>query len=476
MCGSPQFLSPIHMKLHRLIIALWAAGCFCAAITSPANAQTLRIATYNIDADTGGAVGAMGGPDAGPGLTAVLQAIGQEKLDGHAQPLDVLALEELNYTTSGSTETISQTLSYVTGQLNSIYGAGTYAYDTTIDPSDGNSTGNGPSGLIYNTKTVAEVGAADIIPNHLGSSGEARAPIRYELQPKGGAAYTDFYLYVSHTKASSGSSNAARRNVEAQDIRSDAATLGTNAHIIYTGDYNLTGGSSEAAYQTMVGTSPSTIGQAIDTANPGNNFVENSQSANSVYWPLLSESATDLTARFDLQLVTSPTVILPGLQLVANTLTPFGNNGSVGYGGAVTDSSNTALSDLSNRSTILNDLTTDTDHLPVVADYTIVPPGDMNRDQQVNASDVTAMIAALANIPAYEAAHNLTAAQMLAIGDVNGDGKFNNADVQALISFLSASHGTGSPAPEPASIALLGLAAPGLAWLLRRRQRASQCG
>ena len=422
----------------------------------------------------------MGGPDAGPGLTAVLQAIGQEHLGvtpsnpvGHAQPIDVLALEELNYTTSGGSETISQTLSYITGQLNSIYGAGTYNYDTTIDPSDGNSTGNGPSGLIYNTKTVAEVAPADIIPNHLGGSGEARAPIRYELQPKGGAAYTDFYLYVSHAKASSGSSNATRRNIEAQDIRSDASNLPTNAHIIYTGDYNLTGGSSEAAYQTMINSTPSP-GQAIDTANPGNNFVENSQSANSVYWPLLSESATDLTARFDLQLVTSPTVTLPGTQLVANTLTPFGNNGSVGYGGAVTDSSNTALPDLSNRSTILNDLTTDTDHLPVVADYVVVPPGDMNRDQQVNASDVSAMIAALANLPAYELAYNLTAAQVTAIGDVNGDGKFNSADVQALEKFLAANHGTGIPAPEPASIVLLVLTTPAFAWFPRRRRRASQ--
>ena len=46
--------------------------------------------TYNIDADTNGSDGA----DAGPGLTTVLQAVGDEHLAGHAQAIDVLALQD----------------------------------------------------------------------------------------------------------------------------------------------------------------------------------------------------------------------------------------------------------------------------------------------------------------------------------------------------------------------------------------------
>src|SRR5262249_19268259 len=87
------------MKLHRLVIALWAAGCFCAAMATTVHAQTLRIAAYNVNADTDStdpAGSTVGTVDGGPGLTAVLEAMGQEKLDGHAQPLDVLALEELD--------------------------------------------------------------------------------------------------------------------------------------------------------------------------------------------------------------------------------------------------------------------------------------------------------------------------------------------------------------------------------------------
>ena len=103
------------LKVSVTAMCLWAF-----AVAAVGSTEELRIVTYNIDADTGSS-------DSGPGLTTVLQAIGNEKLSGNAQPIDVLALQEL-YSTP------STTLSYIVGQLNSIYGAGTYAYDTTADP------------------------------------------------------------------------------------------------------------------------------------------------------------------------------------------------------------------------------------------------------------------------------------------------------------------------------------------------------
>ncbi|HZZ28864.1 MAG TPA: dockerin type I domain-containing protein [Pirellulales bacterium] len=452
------------MKSQHLAIAL--AAFLAVGMAATGHAQTLRIVTYNLDADTGGATGHMGGTDAGPGLIPVLEAIGNEHLsNGNAQPIDVLALEELDV--NGSQVPLTET--FIVNQLNAFYGAGTYAVadPLVVDPTTGG-TGGGPSGLIYNTKTIADLGAQTITTN-LGGNGEARAPIRYQLKPIGGAAYTQFYIYVSHAKSGTTASDATRRKVEAQDVRANAATLGTNAHIIYTGDWNIND-STEQTYQTLVASSPSP-GQAIDTANPTNDWTDSSSAPQ--FWPLHSESATSIKFRDDLQLVTNPTITLPGTQLISNTLTPFGNNGSVNYGGNVSSGSNTALSDLPNRTTILGDLTTDTDHLPVMADYTIVPPGDLNRDQQVNAADLPAMLSALVNMPTFEVAKNLTASQLTLIGDVNGDGKFNNADVQALINFLLAGQGTESVVPEPTSILLFALALPALAWLLYRKQFAS---
>ena len=162
-----------HSLGTRLFLSLLLLLLISPAV---ALAETLRIVTYNIQADTGGANGAIGGPTAGPGLTTVLQAIGSESLNGNAQPIDVLALQELY-------KTPTTTLQFIVGELNPIYGAGTYAYDTTNDPTDGNQlTGNGPSGLIYNTHTVVDLGAVAIGGTPSGSV-QPRDPMRYTLEP-----------------------------------------------------------------------------------------------------------------------------------------------------------------------------------------------------------------------------------------------------------------------------------------------------
>jgi hypothetical protein len=107
----------------------------------------------------------------------------------------------------------------------------------------------------------------------------------------------------------------------------------------------------------------------------------------------------------------------PGVQLAPDTSDPFngnfpsskyqyayevfGNNGTAPLSGHVNDPANTALADLPNRTTILNDLMepyagnnnqfVGSDHLPVVADYRITYlPGDFNTDGHVDAADYVA--------------------------------------------------------------------------------------
>ena len=66
-----------------------------------------------------------------------------------------------------------------------------------------------------------------------------------------------------------------------------------------------------------------------------------------------------------------------GLHYVAGSFWPFGNNGSVAYGKSVGLSTNTALNGLVGAippATARTALTTASDHLPVVADYTVVAP------------------------------------------------------------------------------------------------------
>lgn len=445
-----QCPSPLCMALK---LAALVASCWLFTHCLIADAQNLRVVTYNIDADTGGADGDIGGVYSGPGLTTVLQAIGNAKLAGNAQPIDVLALEELNYSRR------TTTLGFIVDQLNSLYGAGTYAYDATFDPTTGDLTGNGPSGLVYNTKTVQVLGSTVI--GSASGSGAARAPMRYKLAPKGYNDHSaDFFLYVSHMKSGTATSDMDRRNIEATAIRTNSASaaVGANAHVIYSGDFNLSS-SSETAYQTMVSASLAgigSVGQGVDVLNPANNWT-----TGSTYKALFTESATFVQYRDDFQIVTNPMLSQPGMQLVPNTLSAFGNGGNI-YHQSVTNSANSgALVDLGQspytsayRSSVLAALTNTTDHLPVVADYSyataIGAPGDFDHSGLVDGNDYTVWRSTFGSLT-----------------DLRADGNHNgivDAGDYTIWRSMQAGSGSGTwlntaSVPEPSALALLAISA-----------------
>lgn len=439
----------------RFALRLSVIASICALVDiSVASAQTLRVVAYNIDADTASSPNfnqpQFGGPLSGPGLTTVLQAIGNAKLAGHAQPIDVLGLEEL-----WAAPFI--TLNYITSQLNNIYPTANYVADLTADPTTGG-TGGGPNGIIYNANTVQLLGA-NAIGNATGG-GAPRAPMRYTLAPVGITDHSgDFTMYVSHMKANSGSGdNIGRRNFEAQELRADAATLGANAHVIFSGDLNVLN-SSESTYQTLISSSLNGgVGQAVDPVNPANNW-----SQSSTFKGLFTESATSDSARFDFQLITAPMVNQTGMQLVPGTYTAFGNGGNI-YHQSVTSASNSAaLADLgmapytpAYRSSVLTALTTATDHLPLVADYTYVAPpamlaGDYNNDGVIDGADYTVWRDSFGQV--------VTAGSG---ADGDGSGTIDQADYDTwVLHFGETQPGSGAGAvstatvPEPSAAALL---------------------
>jgi len=205
----------------------------------------------------------------------VLEGIGEEILGGDpAQPLDVLALQE----TTGNTITVVP----IVNGLNSFYNApGMYAmspYQATEEGGDV-TDGNGPNALVYNTKTLQLLASVPVDPpggtSKLGSSsGEYREVMRYEFAPAGmtPTATNEFYVYVSHYKSGTTSTDLTNRISEAQIIRNDEASnnLPASARVLYVGDYNITT-SGEASYQTILSNSaPNGIhqGQGIDPLNP----------------------------------------------------------------------------------------------------------------------------------------------------------------------------------------------------------------
>ena len=200
-------------------------------VAAPASAQ-LRIVTYNSATRTNS------GDTPRAGMSDVLEAIGIETKNGIQRPIDVLSVQEVGTALNGATQIVSL--------LNGIYGPGTYARSTL----PGASTDGTTEAVIYNTQTVQLISQAQV--GTASTSGAARAPLRFEFRPVGYDSSADFYLYSNHYKAGTTSSDQTRRAIEAATVRADADSLGPDARVIFTGDYNIQS-SSETMYQTLTG-------------------------------------------------------------------------------------------------------------------------------------------------------------------------------------------------------------------------------
>jgi hypothetical protein len=446
-----KHLRNLYWRLLSLAGMWLRLTCVAALFSGVAQATTLRVVSYNIDCADQGSDNNV--TNATHSLPTVVQAIGLHHLGTNVQQVDVMGCEELITNT---------TLSNIVVQLNAIYGAGTYARDLTGDPN----TGGGPDGLIYNTHTVQVISARALKTGQTvllqsngtytaafspggGINGVTRAPMVYRLRPVGYGPSADFYMYVSHARSTSDDSVGDARYAEAQAVRSDAKyNLPAGSHILYSGDWNLFGGSSENAYKCLTGQTTDGIDwsdnssfwantnqtQAYDpmsqTVPPTTRTWANGAN-NALY--LYGDSTSKLSSRIDVQL---PNALMfaaynsqGGVQLAADTADPFdisnfpaaqypyafetfGNNGGTTLSNSVTSSSNHSLDDLNggtpNAATVKNDILlagsgstfTGSDHYPIFGDYVIapVPPTsitlisegiDTNGDYQLEVSSAT---------------------------------------------------------------------------------------
>ena len=384
---------------RRQFVAMAVLACALIAPLSWLSADTFRIVTYNIEADTGGYTTAR------PGMTTVLQGIGNEVLNGSSQRIDILCLQE---TTSNAT-----TVAPMVSDLNTLYSSTIYAqspYQALVSGSP--TSGNGPNAVIYNMTTLQLISSVGIgTPS---SSGAPRQPVRYQFRPVGSNGSKDFYVYTSHMKAGTQSSDMNRRNIEAQLLRTDETGLPAGARVIYTGDFNLTA-STEAAYVTLTA---SGNGQGFDPLNmPGN------WGLNPAFQAILTESATNLRYRDDFELVTQNIMNdATGLMYASGTYHTFGVNGSTPINGTVNSGSNTALPGLPNRAAVLSALTTASDHLPVVADFVVSGPApcpaDLDGNHQIDLSDVSILLSNYGKNPATPAEGDLDGNQVVDLSDL----------------------------------------------------------
>ncbi len=335
-----------------------------ACLTALASAETLRVVSYNIEADIDGVTTPR------DGLDTVLEAIGQQNVNGLTQKFDILALQE----TTRNTTTIAP----IVLDLNTYYGAGVYAmssYQATVSRNNPG-FGNGPNGLIYNTTTLQLIASVGIGTPQGATNGEYRQIVRYEFQPVGGTEANDFYVYVSHMKSSASGTTAEvqlARNREAAIMRSDVMTLSPTASVLYLGDFNFAA-STEPAYQTLVASGQ---GQLVDPLNVSNDTQKWTLTA---FRGVMTDSTSALRGRTDIQFMSQDVydgTSSAGLQYITGSYHAFGNNGTTGLSKSTDLPTNTSLNNLVGPITsaeALRALTTASDHLPVVADYLIVVP------------------------------------------------------------------------------------------------------
>jgi PEP-CTERM motif len=343
------------------------------ALAGSASAQ-LRIVNYNTANGT-----FPSGNNASPrtGMDNVLQAIGDELVNGIARPIDVLILQEQDDPSTTTQEFVDL--------LDGLYGAGTYGRSTVITLP--NYADNIRQTLIYNTNTLSLIDEKAF--GQTGSGKAARQTARFQLRPVGYDASADIYIYNSHYKAGTGGTNQARRDFEANTIRTDSDALGQGANIIYAGDFNLKS-SFEASYQTLLA---SGNGQAFDPINTPGNWNNNAGLA-AVHTQSPHDGSDGLVTggmddRFDFQIVSGELIDNEGVSYIPGSYRAFGNNGTT-FNQAVNAGSNTYPLSQS----ILDDLAHVSDHLPVVADYQL--PASMS--VSVGATPATVIVGTGVNV------------------------------------------------------------------------------
>src|ERR1017187_10057349 len=174
-------------KISTCLISI--LGFCLGGMVASAQTMTIRVVAYNIAADINGITAPLPGliTPSGVGGTVtnggVLEGIGEEILGSDpAQPLDILALQE---TTSNGT-----TIQPIVNGLNIVYSTRGISAGYAMSPvqggqNGGNTGGNGPNAMVYNTNTLQLIASVGV-GTPLGSgNGEYRQVMRYLFAPAG---------------------------------------------------------------------------------------------------------------------------------------------------------------------------------------------------------------------------------------------------------------------------------------------------
>ena len=165
------------------------------------------------------------------------------------------------------------------------------------------------------------------------SSDMTRYVNEYRLKPVGYSAdAAELRIYSVHLKA--GTTDAAQRLREATGLRDTMNNVPPGTHCIITGDFNIYT-STESGFQKFLESQLDNDGRVYDPLNAVGTWQDNAAFASihtqcpstTVYRPSASYSGGGLDDRFDLFLPTYNLKDGTGIELLASTYKPVGNDG-----------------------------------------------------------------------------------------------------------------------------------------------------
>ncbi|WP_197203657.1 lamin tail domain-containing protein [Crateriforma conspicua] len=293
----------------------------------------MRVATWNV----------LNNPDnttEDADFRTVLQAIGNETVGSVTKSLDLLTLSE----------TDSSSISRVESILDGLYPHTDFGY--VISPSDG---GGDATGFVYDTSTML-LQESILVPGAF-----THTTLRAKFRPIGTSGTEDFFVYSTHLKAGTSSSDRSRRGTEASLLHNDANSLGEGANVLITGDFNMKT-SSEPAWSNLTAAGP---GQVLDIYGPGG---AGSWNDNGNFKHLHSQdprtSGAGMDDRFDIQFASGEFFDGVGIDYIDGSYHVFGNNGTHTLNGSILTGTGASPS-------VLHALESASDHLPVVSDFEV---------------------------------------------------------------------------------------------------------
>lgn len=348
------------MPQNRPFPALLGALAVGASLLAvPFAAAQVRVASWNI-ARLGGDLGA---------LEEVLLAMALDDKPGFAVAPAFLDFQEVT----------SSNRVIVEGIVAAAIPTVTYTRATFT--SSGSEDGSGGAQLLlYRADLFTEIasGHVDIF------TGAGRRADRWQMQLLGS---TDdlgvIWIYSTHLKASTGSSNQALRLEGAIAIREDAATLPSGSNVIYLGDFNVYS-NTEPAYQKMIesGTNRGIDPLGMGTWSGPKHAIKHTQSPRLNGGDLVGGGMDD---RFDLQFSSPALNDGEGFSLLAGSYRSFGNDGNH-WNDSINDGNNAYYpTDVPRSNALADDLFDASDHIPVLSDFQIpgvlscIFPNDLGR-------------------------------------------------------------------------------------------------